>query len=197
MSRYMTITTGIALVLLGCVLLLLVVVPLLPTYDPYTQDLGSSLLPPFERLDDGRLSVFGTDKLGRDVLSRMALAGWVSLFIGLFAVTVSMVIGTVLGLAAGYFRGWVETAIMGLADLQLSIPRVLLLIAVTALLGSTVVKLALLLGLTSWVVYGRVARALALSLREREFVLSAITQGATPLWNIREALCCRTYCRRW
>ena len=62
MSRYMTITTGIALVLLGCVFLLLVVVPLLPTYDPYTQDLGSSLLPPFERLDDGRLSVFGTDQ---------------------------------------------------------------------------------------------------------------------------------------
>ena len=77
---------------------------------------------------------------------------------------------------------------MGLADLQLSIPRVLLLIAVTALFGSTVVKLALLLGLTSWVAYGRVARALALSLREREFVLSAITQGATPAWNIRKHL---------
>ena len=114
MSRHMTITTWIALVLLGCVLLLLVVVPLLPTYDPYTQDLGSSLLPPFERLDDGRLSVFGTDKLGRDVLSRVALAGWVSLFIGLSAVAVSMVIGTVLGLtpaisAAGSRpRSWVS-----------------------------------------------------------------------------------------
>jgi peptide/nickel transport system permease protein len=165
----MTFTTWVALVLLGCVFLLIVVVPLLPLYDPYTQDLGSSLLPPFERLDDGRLSVFGTDKLGRDILSRMALAGWVSLFIGLSAVAVSMVIGAALGLVAGYFRGWVETAIMGLADLQLSIPRVLLLIAVTALFGSTVVKLAL-------------------SLREREFVLSAITQGATPAWNIRKHL---------
>ena len=64
MSRHMTITTWIALGLLGCVVLLLVVVPLLPAYDPYTQDLGSSLLAPFERLDDGRLSIFGTDKLG-------------------------------------------------------------------------------------------------------------------------------------
>jgi peptide/nickel transport system permease protein len=59
---------------------------------------------------------------------------------------------------------------------------------VTALFGATVMKLALLLGLTSWVVYGRVARAMALSLREREFVLSAITQGATPTWNIRKHL---------
>jgi peptide/nickel transport system permease protein len=77
---------------------------------------------------------------------------------------------------------------MGLADLQLSIPRVLLLIAVTALFGATVLKLALLLGLTSWVVYGRVARAMALSLREREFVLAATTQGASPLWNMRRHL---------
>ena len=122
------------------------------------------------------------------MLSRIALAGWVSLFIGLSAVAVSMVIGVALGLIAGYFRGWIEAAIMGLADLQLSIPRVLLLIAVTALFGATVMKLALLLGLTSWVAYGRVARAMALSLREREFVLSAITQGATPAWNIRKHL---------
>ena len=118
----------------------------------------------------------------------MALAGRVSLFIGLSAVAVSMVVGVVLGLLAGYFRGWTETVIMGFADLQLSIPRVLLLIAVTAMLGSTVVNLMILLGLTSWVAYGRVARAMSLSLREREFVLSAITQGATPAWNIRKHL---------
>jgi peptide/nickel transport system permease protein len=188
MIRRLAFTTWVALALLGCVLLLMIVVPLLPFYDPYTQDLGSSLLPPLTRLDDGRLSIFGTDKLGRDLLSRTALAGWVSLFIGLSAVAVSMVIGAALGLVAGYYRGPIEGAIMGLADLQLSIPRVLLLIAVTALFGATVLKLALLLGLTSWVVYGRIARAMALSLREREFVLAATTQGATPLWNMRRHL---------
>ena len=144
-------------------------------------------LPSIE-LDNGQLSIFGTDKLGRDILSRLALAGRVSLFIGLSAVAVSMVIGVILGLVAGYFRGWTETIIMGFADLQLSVPRVLLLIAVTAILGSTVFNLTILLGLTSWVAYGRVARALSLSLREREFVLSAITQGATPAWNIRKHL---------
>ena len=188
MMRHITFTTWLAIAMLVAVILLVTIIPWLPGYAPYTQDLASSLLPPFDRLDNGQLSIFGTDKLGRDILSRMALAGRVSLFIGLSAVAVSMVIGVILGLVAGYFRGWTETIIMGFADLQLSVPRVLLLIAVTAILGSTVFNLTILLGLTSWVAYGRVARALSLSLREREFVLSAITQGATPAWNIRKHL---------
>jgi peptide/nickel transport system permease protein len=188
MMRHITFTTWLAIAMLVAVILLVTIIPWLPGYAPYTQDLASSLLPPFDRLDNGQLSIFGTDKLGRDILSRVALAGRVSLFIGLSAVAVSMVVGVILGLVAGYFRGWTETIIMGFADLQLSVPRVLLLIAVTAILGSTVFNLTILLGLTSWVAYGRVARALSLSLREREFVLSAITQGATPAWNIRKHL---------
>ena len=188
MMRHITFTTWLAIAMLVAVVLLVTIIPWLPDYAPYTQDLASSLLPPFDRLDNGQLSIFGTDKLGRDILSRLALAGRVSLFIGLSAVAVSMVVGVILGLVAGYFRGWTETIIMGFADLQLSVPRVLLLIAVTAILGSTVFNLTILLGLTSWVAYGRVARALSLSLREREFVLSAITQGATPAWNIRKHL---------
>jgi peptide/nickel transport system permease protein len=188
MMRHITFTTWLAIAMLVAVVLLVTIIPWLPDYAPYTQDLASSLLPPFDRLDNGQLSIFGTDKLGRDILSRLALAGRVSLFIGLSAVAVSMVIGVILGLVAGYFRGWTETIIMGFADLQLSVPRVLLLIAVTAILGSTVFNLTILLGLTSWVAYGRLARALSLSLREREFVLSAITQGATPAWNIRKHL---------
>ncbi len=187
MIKNPSLTTVIALVLLTGVALLVAVVPLLPGYDAYTQDLGGSLLYPFEVLE-GKRSILGTDKLGRDVLSRIALAGQVSIVIGLSAVTISMFLGVMLGLIAGYFRGWTESLIMGLADLQLSIPRVLLLIAVTAIVGSTVFNLTLLLGLTSWVAYGRVARAMSLTLREREFVLSAITQGASPTWNIRKHL---------
>lgn len=181
-------STAIALLLLFGVLVLVSIVPLLPTYDPYGQNLAASLLPPGGVSFDGRMYLLGTDTLGRDMLSRLALAGQVSLFIGFSAVTVSLVIGVGLGLLAGFFRGWVENVIMGIADLQLSIPRVLLLIAVAAILGTGVIKLAILLGLTSWVAYGRVARAMALSLREREFVLSATTQGATAFWNIRKHL---------
>ena len=137
---------------------------------------------------DGVFYLLGTDTLGRDMFSRLALAGQVSVLIGAGAVVFSLVVGVGAGLVAGYFRGAVESAIMGLADLQLSIPRILLLIAVTAVVGSGEVKLTLLLGATSWVAYGRVARAMALTLRNREFVLAAITQGATSTWNIRKHL---------
>lgn len=175
-----------AALLIGVAALVLLV-PLLPGYDPYEQDLSRGLLTPGQHAGD-TLFPFGTDTLGRDLLSRLALAGRVSILIGVTAVAISIVIGVVLGLVAGYFRGPVENVIMGLADLQLSIPRVLLLIAVMAVIGPSAVNLTLLLALTSWVAYGRVARAMTLSLREREFVLSAVTQGATATWNIRRHL---------
>ena len=188
MRRALSASTILALALLLGVLLLVAVVPLLPGYDPFNQDLASGLLPPGGASFDGRIYLLGSDTLGRDVLSRLALAGRISLFIGFSAVLLSLVIGVFLGLIAGFFRGWTENVIMGIADLQLSIPRVLLLIAIAAIVGTGVVNLAILLGATSWVVYGRVARAMALSLREREFVLSATTQGATAAWNIRKHL---------
>lgn len=178
-------TAGILLLVMA---VLVIVIPLLPGYDPYTQDLGATLLPMGGTSFDGKTFLLGTDTLGRDLLSRLALAGQVSTLIGLGAVAVSLVMGVTLGLIAGYFRGPVEAAIMGLADLQLSIPRVLLLIAVTAIIGPSVFNLAILLGLTSWVAYGRVARGMTLSLREREFILSARVQGASATWNIRKHL---------
>jgi peptide/nickel transport system permease protein len=186
--RTLRLSTACALLLLFGIFVLVAVVPFLPGYDPYTQNLAASLLTPGQSSFDGHMYVLGTDTLGRDMLSRLSLAGRVSLFIGFSAVVVSLVIGVSLGLIAGFFRGWVENVIMGIADLQLSIPRVLLLIAVAAILGTGVFKLAILLGITSWVAYGRVARAMALSLREREFVLSATTQGASAFWNIRKHL---------
>jgi peptide/nickel transport system permease protein len=178
----------VAVGLLVLMAVFIVGVPLLPSYDPYGQNLAGSLVPIGGTALNGRFYPLGSDTLGRDMLSRLALAGQVSALIGLGAVLVSLVIGVFLGLLAGYFRGPLESAIMGLADLQLSIPRVLLLIAVTAIVGPSVTNLALLLGLTSWVAYGRVARGMALTLREREFVLSARTQGATAAWNIRKHL---------
>lgn len=180
--------TKVILGLLAALILFMIVTPFLPFYDPYGQNLAGSLVPIGGRSFDGKLYLLGSDTLGRDIFSRLALAGQVSALIGLGAVSVSLVIGVTLGLIAGYFRGPLEALIMGLADLQLSIPRVLLLIAVSAILGPSVTNLALLLGITSWVSYGRVARAMTLSLREREFVLSARTQGATATWNIRKHL---------
>jgi peptide/nickel transport system permease protein len=188
MKSRLTFAMGVALLLLVGVLILVAVVPFLPGYDPFKQDLATGLLPPGGRAFDGTFYLFGTDTLGRDMLSRLALAGQVSLFIGFVAVLTSLIIGVTLGLVAGFFRGWTENVIMGMADLQLSIPRVLLLVSVAAIVTPGVVNLAMLLGITSWVGYGRVARAMTLTLREREFVLAATTHGATAAWNIRKHL---------
>lgn len=180
--------TKIIVGLLAIMIVLLIIIPFMPFYDSYDQNLSAGLVPIGGRSFDGRLYILGADTLGRDILSRLALAGRVSTLISLGAVSGSLVIGVFLGLIAGYFRGPLETLVMGLADLQLSIPRVLLLIAVSAIIGPSVTNLALLLGITSWVSYGRVARGMTLSLRQREFVLSARTQGATAAWNIRKHL---------
>lgn len=187
MPRF-TLSQITAVTLLALIAVLMIVIPLTPGYDPYAQDLSSALLPVGGSNFRGDVYLLGTDTLGRDMLDRLALAGQVSALIGLSAVVVSLCMGVTLGLIAGYFRGPLEAVIMGLADLQLSIPRVLLLIAVTAIVGPSVVNLALMLGLTSWVSYGRIARGMVLSLREREFILSARTQGATAAWNIRKHL---------
>jgi peptide/nickel transport system permease protein len=188
MKRFLTGSGLTAIVLLGLAFVLIVLVPLLPSYDPYAQDLGGSLVPMGERSMDGHLYLLGTDTLGRDLLSRLSLAGRVSFLIALAAVAMSLAIGTALGLVAGFFGGWTESVIMGIGDLQLSIPRILLLIAVTAVIGPSVILLTILIGVTSWVSYGRIARAMVLSLKRREFVLSAVTQGAGAGWNIRKHL---------
>lgn len=178
---------SIASLFLVTLIVLVGVVPFLPGYAPYDQDIMLSLLPPLTT-DMGRFYLLGTDFLGRDLLSRLSLAGQISIMIAAGSVTISLAIGMVLGLVAGYFRGWVETVIMGIADVQLAIPKVLLLIAVTALFGANLWQLILIIGLSGWVIYGRVARAIALSLREREFVLAARTMGASTTWNIRRHL---------
>jgi peptide/nickel transport system permease protein len=189
MIRRLSVSQIVAVFLLLAIGLLVIVVPWLPGYDPYTQNLGDTLVPIGGTSWDGSTTyLLGADTLGRDLLSRLALAGRVSVMIGLGAVAISVVIGVLLGLLAGYFRGGVETVIMGVADLQLSIPRVLLLIAVSAIVGQNVVNLTILLGLTSWVSYGRIARGMVLSLREREFILAARVQGASATWNIRKHL---------
>jgi peptide/nickel transport system permease protein len=177
-------STLIALTMLSITAFVLVAVPILPGYDAYMQDLPHSLVPPFV----DRSHVLGTDALGRDVLSRLALAGRVTVLIALIALLLNVLLGVALGFIAGYFGRAGDAAIMGVADLQLSIPLLVLLIMLVAVVGSGPVKLAVILGLTYWVGYARVARVIAMSLKEREFVLAAKTFGASSWWVIRKHL---------
>src|SRR5262249_46128068 len=122
----------------------------------------------------------GTDQLGRDILSRIIWGARPSLTVGLLAVLVAGSIGTGLGLAAGYLGAWLDDVLMGVADVQLAFPFILLAIALIAVLGPSFLTLVGVLGLSGWVTFARVVRGQVLSLREQEFIDGARAGGAGP-----------------
>lgn len=163
-----------ALLVLVVFVLVGLTAPLLAPHDPNAQELGARLLPP---LSEGHL--LGTDVLGRDVLSRLLYGSQVSLIVGFTAVAASVVIGVTIGLISGYLGGAVDSLFMRVVDAWLAFPFLLLAIAVVAILGPGLRNVVLALVVTGWVVYARLIRGEALSLREREFVLSARGLGAS------------------
>lgn len=174
----------VAAVMLVLVALVVVLVPFLPGFSPFTQDLASAQQTPFT----STAHLLGTDALGRDLLSRLSVATRTSLVVAFGAVLISMVLGLVVGLVAGWRRGRLDAFLMGVADVQLSIPVVLLLIVMVAALGSSTTLLVVMLGLTNWVGYGRVSRSIAVSLREREFVTAVTAAGGSGWWVISRHL---------
>jgi peptide/nickel transport system permease protein len=154
------------------VLLALVAVsaPWLAPQDPTRQSLRARLYPPTLEASDGRAHLLGTDHLGRDVLSRLIHGAQVSLLVGFAAVVVGGLAGAILGLFAGFRGGWVDSAIMTIADAQLAFPFILLAIGIIAVLGPSFPTLIVVVGLSGWVAYARVLRGQVLTLRNREFV---------------------------
>jgi peptide/nickel transport system permease protein len=166
---------GVAAV--GIVIAMALMAPLLVPHDPAAQDILNRLLPPLARSEAG-FHLLGTDALGRDLLSRVIVGSRVSLLVGVAAVAVSAAVGITIGLISGYDDGALGRALMGLADVQLAVPFLVLILAVIAVLGPSLVNLILVLGVAHWVQYARVVRAEALALREREFVQAAQALGA-------------------
>ena len=159
------------IIILG-VFLLAILAPIIAPYDPSDINVKTILLAPsFEHW-------MGTDGLGRDVLTRMLYGGRISLLVGLVAVGISTIIGIVLGAIAGYYRGWVDTVIMRLVDVMLSIPSFFLILAVIAFLTPSIINVMIVIGLTSWMGVTRLVRAEFLSLQGREFVQASRTLGA-------------------
>ncbi|MBM4264244.1 MAG: ABC transporter permease [Deltaproteobacteria bacterium] len=148
--------------------------PLLAPYPPTRQQLDRDLI---SYSSDHPL---GTDKLGRDILSRVIYGGRISLTVGIATVTISLTIGLCLGALAGYLGGWVDLAVMRVVDILLAFPGILLAIAFTAVLGPGLQHVILALCLIGWTGYARLVRGEILALREREFIQAAQALGGAP-----------------
>jgi peptide/nickel transport system permease protein len=166
----------IGLFLLIVMVTLSILAPVLAPYNPAKSDIRNRLKPPSWSLEPGS-HFLGTDNVGRDILSRVLYGGRVSIFVGIAAVTLGGILGTVLGVTAGYFRGTSEGIIMRLVDIQLAFPSILFAVAIMAVLGASVLNVVVVLSLTSWATYCRVARSQTLSLRENEFIHAARSIG--------------------
>jgi len=160
--------------------------PQVAPHNPVRERLIDRLLPPAWGKDGEWRYLLGTDHLGRDVVSRIIYGSRVSLVVGFAAVAVGGSLGIVLGVMAGYVGGRLDEGIMALVDIQLAFPTILLAITVIAVLGPSFINLVLIIGLSGWVTYARIARGQVLSLREKEFVEASRAQGSDPL---------RTVCR--
>jgi peptide/nickel transport system permease protein len=148
--------------------------PALAPYNPFGQNLDQDLI---ARSSEHWL---GTDKLGRDILSRIIYGGRISLLVGITTVALSLAIGVVIGSLSGYFGGWIDQMLMRLVDILMAFPGILLAIAFTAVLGPGLNHVILALCLIGWTGYARLVRGEILSLRERDFIQAARSLGCRP-----------------
>jgi peptide/nickel transport system permease protein len=160
---------GVVVVLLAALALL---APLLAPYDPAAYDVKQILLAP------SPAHWFGTDQLGRDVLSRMLFGARISMAVGFISVGIAVLLGTLIGTFAAYYGGRVDEALMRFVDLMLNFPRFFLLLTLIALLRPSIWVIMAVIGLTGWMGLARLVRGEILSLREREFVQGARALGA-------------------
>jgi peptide/nickel transport system permease protein len=149
--------------------------PFVAPYDPIKVDVANSLIPP------GGAHWLGTDDLGRDVLSRVMWGARVSLSVGVISVSIGLLVGTSLGLAAGYLGGKFDLLIMRGIDALLAFPALILAIAITSALGPQIQNAMIAIGIVAIPAYARLTRGQVLAVRSRDFIVAARTIGCTPL----------------
>jgi peptide/nickel transport system permease protein len=165
----------LALAWVGVIVIAAGLADLLPLPSPTDMDMLARRAPP------SLAHWLGTDRLGRDMLARLVHGARISLTVAILAPLIGLLIGGALGILAGYFRGRLETVVVGGVDVLLAFPPLVLALAVTAYLGQTIANLTYIIGVLSIPGFTRVARAVTLSVAQREFILAARAMGATEL----------------
>ena len=163
--------TFISLVLIILLIFIAIFAPIIAPYNPYAQNLKDRLLSP------DFIHILGTDELGRDVFSRLIYGMRISLTVGLLPTFISMLIGSILGLVAGYYGGKIDFLIMRIADIILAFPSLLFAMVVMYTMGGGLINIFIALSFINWASTARVVRAQTLSLKEMDYVLAAKTVG--------------------
>ncbi|UJQ93097.1 ABC transporter permease [Mariluticola halotolerans] len=148
--------------------------PLIAPFSPIGQDLGNRLQPP------GGTHWMGTDELGRDIFSRIVYGARITLTIVALVAVIAAPVGLLIGAIAGYFGGWVDRVMMGITDVFLSMPKLILALAFVAALGPGIENAIIAIAITAWPAYARIARAETLTFRHSEFIAAVQLQGASP-----------------
>ncbi|MEW5758151.1 MAG: ABC transporter permease [Candidatus Omnitrophota bacterium] len=166
------------LIFFGSLILLIMLVigifgPIFLKYDPSEINVDELLMPPSAK------HIFGTDQLGRDVLTRMVYGARVSLSVGFIAVGISTLVGIFFGAIAGFFGGRIDSIIMRFVDMMLCFPTFFLLLTVVSVLEPSILNIMVIIGLTSWMSSARIMRAEVLKIKELEYVLAARSLGAS------------------
>lgn len=166
------------LAVVGAVILLVLVVmavfaPWIAPYSPVGQDLANRLMPP------SSAHLMGTDELGRDIFSRVVYGARITLLIVTLVAVIAAPLGLIIGAVSGYFGGWTDRVLMGITDIFLSMPKLILALAFVAALGPGIENAIVAIAITAWPVYARIARAETLTFREAEFIAAVRLQGAS------------------
>lgn len=169
--RITSLTIGLTLVTI--VILMAVLAPLIAPYDPNLQTIASRLLPP------SAAHWFGTDGFGRDLLSRVIYGARPTLLLVSLILVLTIPVGLLVGITAGYAGGWTERVLMRITDIFLSLPNLVIALALVAMMGPGLMNGALALALTSWPPFARQARAETLALRRSDYLAAARMQGIT------------------
>ncbi|TIT00987.1 ABC transporter permease subunit [Mesorhizobium sp.] len=179
--HYYSMNTGavIGLVVFSALVLIAIFAPLVAPHSPDEQFRDALLTPPVWQEGGKSMFLLGTDAVGRDMLSRLIFGARFSLFIGLVVVVFSLTSGIILGVLAGYFRGWVDTLIMRVMDVILAFPSLLLALVLVAILGPGLFNAMLAIALVLQPHFARLTRAAVMAEKNREYVISAKVAGAS------------------